>query len=76
MGVDSYIAELQMVDSIGIGMIDQCGMVLMVVWYVLLIHSTYNRGCVVGACDGRLAMGTGSGSGGESGTRVAVPSTV
>ena len=28
-------------------MIDQCVMVLMVVWYVRLVH-TYNRGCVVG----------------------------
>ena len=59
--------ELQMLDSIGIGMIDQCGMVLMVVWNVLLVHK-YNRGCVVGACDEGLAPG--GGSGGESGTRV------
>ena len=41
-----------MVDIIGIGMKDQCDMVLMVlmvVWYVLLVH-TYSRSCVVGAC--------------------------
>ena len=62
-----------MVDSIGIEMMYQCGMVLMVVWYVILVH-TYNRGCVVGACDGGLAAGTGSGSGGESGNRVTAPS--
>ena len=34
-------------ESIGIGMIDKSVMVIMVVWYVLLVH-TYNIDCMVG----------------------------